>query len=181
MEISCYKCGYITFDCNYTAAVHKRQDWISGIKEMLQHHHRQHQTKTWRLDNAREEVYTELQDIFTRHPYKQCLWRGLWPTFLREHLKDRLHSTTAGTRYARDAYRNILARAVLLFSRLAFAAMQEIYGIRYRVALQINAHLNQQSPESIQQIPRIPHARKNNLPKELAIPAEEVHLLVQRM
>ena len=32
---------HITFDCNYTAAVHKRQDWISGIKVMLQHHHRQ--------------------------------------------------------------------------------------------------------------------------------------------
>ena len=70
---------------------------------------------------------------------------------------------------------------MLLFSRLAFAAMQEIHGIRYRVALQINAHLNQQLPESVQHIPRIPHARQNKLPKELAIPAEEVHLLVQRM
>ena len=70
---------------------------------------------------------------------------------------------------------------MLLFSRLAFAAMQEIHGIRYRVALQINAHLNQQSPESIQHIPRIPHARQSKLPKELAISAEEVHLLVQRM
>ena len=65
---------HITFDCNYTAAAHKRQDWINGIRVMLQHHHRQPQTKTWRLDNAREEVYTELQDIFTRHPYKQFLW-----------------------------------------------------------------------------------------------------------
>ena len=88
----------ITFDCNYTAAAHKRQDWLSGIKIMLQHHHRQPQAKTWRLDNAREKVYTELQDIFTRHPYKQFLWRGLWPTFLREQLKDRLHCTPAGTR-----------------------------------------------------------------------------------
>ena len=56
-----------------------------------------------------------------------------------------------------------------------------MHGIRYRVALQKNAHLTQQSPENIQHIPRIPHVRKNNLPKELAIPAEEVHLLVQRM
>ena len=134
---------HITFDCNYTAAVHKRQDWISGIKVMLQHHHRQQQTKTWRLNKAREEVYTELQDIFTRHPYKQFLWRGLWPNFLREQLKDRLHCTPAGSRWARDEYRRILAPAVLLFSRLAFAAMQEIHGILYRVTLQINAYLNQ--------------------------------------
>ena len=84
-------------------------------------------------------------------------------------------------RWARDAYRNILARAVLLFSWLAFAAMQAICSIRYRVALQINAHLNQQSAECIQHIPRIPHARRNKLPKELAIPTAEVQLLVQRM
>jgi hypothetical protein len=61
---------HIMFDCNYSAAVHKRQDWINGIKVMLQRHHRQQQTKTWRQDNAREEVYSELQDIFIRHPYK---------------------------------------------------------------------------------------------------------------
>ena len=172
---------HITFDCNYTAAVHRRQDWINGIRVMLQHHHRQPQTKTWRLDNARAEVYTELQDMFTRHSYKQFLWRGLWPTFLREQLQDRLHCTPEGPRWARDEYRKILARAVLLFSRLAFAAMQEVHAIRYRVTLQINAYLNQQSEESIQHIPRIPHARRNKLPKELAIPAEEVQLLVQRM
>ena len=67
-----------------TATTQQRQDWISVIKVMLQQHHPQQQTQTWRLDNAREEVYTELQDIFTRHPYKQFLWRGLWPNFLRE-------------------------------------------------------------------------------------------------
>ena len=149
---------HITFVCNYSAAVHKRQDWFSGIKVMLHHRHRQQQPKTWRLDNAREEVYTELQDIFIRHPYKQFLWRGLWPTFLRDHLKDRPHCTTSGTRWAQDAYRTILARAVLLFGRLAFAAMQEIHDIRYRAALQINAHLNQLSYESIEHLPRIPHA-----------------------
>ena len=59
--------------------------------------------------------------------------------------------------------------------------MQKIHVLCYRVALKINAHLNQQSQENIQHIPRIPHARKKELPKELAIPAEEVHLLVQRM
>ena len=34
-----------TFDCNYSAAVHKRQDRITDIKVMLQHHHRQQQQK----------------------------------------------------------------------------------------------------------------------------------------
>jgi hypothetical protein len=171
---------YIMFYCNYSAAVHKRQDWTSGIKVMLQRHHRQPQTENWRQDDARVEVNLELQDIFMRHPYKQFLWRGLWPTFLREHLTDRMQGKTAGRRWAKDAYRKILAWAVLLFSRLAFAAVQEIQGIRYRVTLKINAHLNQLSLESIQHIPRIPHAGKNKLPKGLAIPAEEVHLLIQR-
>ena len=59
--------------------------------------------------------------------------------------------------------------------------MQEIQGLRYRVTLQINAHLNQLSQESIQHIPRIPHAGKSKLPKEMAIPEEEVQILVQRM
>ena len=169
------------FDCNYLAAVHKRQDWINGIRTMIHRQHRQPQTNTWRQDDARAEVYSEMQDIFIRHPYKQFLWRGLWPTFLREHLSTRLQGPTVGRRWAKDAYRRILARAVLLFSRLAFAAMQEIQGLRYRVTLQINAQLNQLPEESIQHIPRIPHYGKNKLPKELAIPNEEVHLLIQRM
>jgi hypothetical protein len=65
---------HIMFDSNYSAAVHERQDWISGIKVMLQRHHRQPQTKTWRQDDASVDVYSELQDIFIRHPYKQFLW-----------------------------------------------------------------------------------------------------------
>ena len=59
--------------------------------------------------------------------------------------------------------------------------MQVIQGLRHRVTMQINVHLNQLSPESIQHISRISHAGKNKLLKELAIPAEEVHLLIQRM
>ena len=59
---------HIMFDCNYSAAVHKRQDWISNIKITLQRHHRQPRTKTWRQDDARVEVYSELQDILIRHP-----------------------------------------------------------------------------------------------------------------
>jgi hypothetical protein len=117
---------HILFDCSYSAAVHKRQDWINGIRIMLHRQHRQPQTNTWRQEDARAEAYSELQDIFIRHPYKQFLWRGLWPTFLREHLSTRLQGTSAGRRWAKDAYRRILARTVMLFSRLAFAAMQEI-------------------------------------------------------
>ena len=52
--------------------------------------------KSWRVDSAIEEVYLELQDMFTRHPHKQFIWRGLWPTFLRSNLGDRLHVNTSG-------------------------------------------------------------------------------------
>jgi hypothetical protein len=42
---------HIMFDCNYSAAVHKRQDWISGIRTMLHRQHRQPQTNNYtRLD-----------------------------------------------------------------------------------------------------------------------------------
>ena len=39
---------------------------------------------------AKEEVYLELQDMYTRHSHKLFLWRGLWPTFFRQNLSDRL-------------------------------------------------------------------------------------------
>ena len=49
------------------------------------------------MDSAKEEVYLELQDMYTRHSHKLFLWRGLWPTFLRQNLSDRLLWRTLGT------------------------------------------------------------------------------------
>jgi hypothetical protein len=98
--------AHIAFDCHYSAATHKRQTWIAGIQEMIQQHRRRGQQNTWRVDSAIEEVYLELQDMYTRHPHKQFIWRGLWPTFLRNNLGDRLHvSSTLGAHWAQEKYR----------------------------------------------------------------------------
>ena len=106
--------AHIAFDCHYSAAIHKRQTWITGIQDIIQHSRRQHQNRTWWVDSAKEEVYLELQDMFMRHPYKQFPWRGLWPTFLRTNLSDRLHITTTGSHWAQDKYRKLLSRAIHL-------------------------------------------------------------------
>jgi hypothetical protein len=173
--------AHIAFDCHYSAAIHKRQTWITGIQDMIQHSHRQHQHRTWRVDSAKEEVYLELQDMFMRHPYKQFLWRGLWPTFLRTNLSDRLHITTTGSHWAKDKCRKLLSRAIHLFGKPSFTTLQELNGLRHKVALQITVRLNQLPAIQSQHIPRIPHAHKARLPKELGIPPEEVKLLVERM
>ena len=57
----------------------------------------------------------------------------------------------------------------------------EINGLRHKVALQITVRLNQLPAIQSQHIPRIPHAHKVRLPKELGIPPEEVKILVERM
>jgi hypothetical protein len=88
--------AHIAFDCHYSAATHKRQTWIAGIQERIQQHRRRWQHKTWRVGSAIEEVYLELQDMYSRHPHKQFIWRGLWSTFLRSNLGDCLHVTTSG-------------------------------------------------------------------------------------
>jgi hypothetical protein len=172
---------HIAFDCHYSAAIHKRQTWITGIQDMIQHSRRQHQHRTLRVDSAKEEVYLELQDMFMRHPYKQFLWRGIWPTFLRINLSDRLHITTTGSHWAKDKYRKLLSGAIHLFGKLSFTTLQELTGLRHKVALQITVCLNQLPVIQTQHIPRIPHAQKARLPKELAILITEVLILVERM
>ena len=95
----------IAFDCYYSAATHKRQTWIAGIQDMIQQHRRRGSQKTWRVDSAFEEVYLELQDMYTRHPHKQFIWRGLWPTVLRNYLGDCLHvRSTLGAHWTQDKY-----------------------------------------------------------------------------
>ena len=49
------------------------------------------------------------------------------------------------------------------------------------MALQITVRLNQLPAIQSQHIPRIQHALKARLPKELVIPREEVEILVERM
>ena len=148
---------------------------------MIQHIRRQHQQRTWRVDSAKEEVYRELQDMYTRHSHKLFLWRGLWSTFLRQNLSDRLHVTTSGAHWVQDKYRKILTRAVQLFGKLFFTTLQEINGLRHKVALQITVRMNQLPTIQSQHRPKIPHAHKARLPRELGIPPEEVTILVERM
>jgi hypothetical protein len=173
--------NHIVFDCHYSGALHKRQTWLNGIHDMIQHSRRQQQQWTWRVDSAKEEVYLELQNMYTRHSHKLFLWRGLWPTFLRQNLSDRLHFATSGAHWAQDKYRKILTRAVQLFGMLSFTTLQEINELRHKVALQIMVRLNQLPTIQSQHIPRIPHAHKTRLPRELGIPPEEVTILVEHM
>ena len=116
-----------------------------------------------------------------RHPYKQFLWRGLWPTFLRTNLSDRLHITTTVSHWAQDKDRKLLTRAIQLFGKLFLTTLQDLNGLRHKVALQITVRLNQLPAIQSQHIPRIPHALKARLSKELLIPLEEVKILVERM
>ena len=133
------------------------------------------------MDSAKEEVYLELLDMYTRHSHKLFFWRGLWPTFLRQNLSDRLHVTTSGAHWAQDKYRKILTRAVQLFGKLSFTTLQEINGLRHKVALQITVRLNQLPIIQTQHIPWIPYAHKARLPWEPGIPPEEVTILVERV
>ena len=116
-----------------------------------------------------------------RHTHKQLLWRVLWPTFLRTNLSDRLHITTTGSHWAQEKYRKILTRAIQLFGKLTFTALIKRNGLRRKLALQISVRLNQLPVIQSQHIPRIPHALKARLSKELAIPLDEVKILVERM
>ena len=127
---------------------------------MIQQHRRRGRQKTWRVDSAIEEVYLELQDMYTRHPHKQFIWRGLWPTFLRSTLGDRLHVSTLGAHWAQDKYWKILTQASQLFGKLSFGTLQDINGLRHKVALQIAVHLKHLPDLHTQHIPRIPHASK---------------------
>ena len=66
--------NHIAFDCHYSGALHKRQTWLNGIHDMIQHSRNQQQERIWRVDSAKEEVYLELQDMYTRHSHKLFLW-----------------------------------------------------------------------------------------------------------
>ena len=59
---------HITFNCLHSAALHQRQTWVNGIQAILQNQGRSRDHKTGWLDNAREEILTELRDLCVRHP-----------------------------------------------------------------------------------------------------------------
>ena len=86
-----------------------------------------------------------------------------------------------GSHWAKDKYRKLLSRAIHLFGKLSFTTLQELTGLRHKVALQITVCLNQLPVIQTQHIPRIPHALTARLPKELVIPLEEVKMMVGRM
>ena len=50
-----------------------------------------------------------------------------------------------------------------LFTKLAFAALMEISGMRYKVAVQINLHLRTLPTQDTEHIPRLMHAEKLRL------------------
>jgi hypothetical protein len=68
-----------------------------------------------------------------------------------------------------------------LFGKLSFATLQDINGLRHKVALQIAVRLNHLPDLHTQHIPRIPHASRARLLKELVILLEKVLILVEQM
>jgi hypothetical protein len=65
--------AHIAFNCHYSAANHKRQTWITGVQNMIQHSRRQHQHRTWRVDSATEKCISNYRtctrDIRTNSSY----------------------------------------------------------------------------------------------------------------
>ena len=51
---------HIAFNCLHSAALHQRQTWINGVQAILHNQGRHRDCKTWRTENAREEILTEL-------------------------------------------------------------------------------------------------------------------------
>ena len=89
-----------------------------------------------------------------------------------------------GARYpqqwAADLDRRYLARTVHLFTKLAFAALLEISGMRYKVAVQINTHLRTLPTQNTEHIPRLMHPEKLRLPSDPPLPQEEVQIYLDR-
>ena len=75
-----------------------------------------------------------------------------------------LHSATNHRRQEwfadTEALRKLLAQAVHLFTRLAFAALLDLNGIRHKTAVQLTLQLARMTASVTQHIPRIAHADK---------------------
>ena len=68
-----------------------------------------------------------------------------------------------------------------LFTKLAFAALLENSGMRYKVAVQINTHLRTLPTQNTEHIPRLLHAEKLRLLSDPTLPQEEVQMLVTKL
>ena len=80
-----------------------------------------------------------------------------------------------------DLDRRFLARTVHLFTKLAFAALLEISGMRYKIAVQINMHLRTLPTQDTEHIPRLMHAEKLWVHADPPLPPEEVQMLVMKL
>ena len=90
-----------------------------------------------------------------------------------------------GSRYpqqwAGDLDRRFLARTVHLFTKLAFAVLLEISGMRYKVAVQIKTYLRALPTQDTEHITRLMHAEKLRLLSDPPLPQEEVQMLVRKL
>ena len=68
-----------------------------------------------------------------------------------------------------------------LFTKLAFAALLELSGMRYKVAVQINTYLRELPTQDTEHIPRLMHAEKLRLLSDPPLPQEEVQMLVMKL
>ena len=77
--------------------------------------------------------------------------------------------------------RRVLARTVHLITKLAFAALLEISGMRYKVAVQINTHLRALPTQDTEHIPRLMHTEILRILADPPLPQEEVQILVMKL
>ena len=83
--------------------------------------------------------------------------------------------------WAADLDRRFLARTVHLFTKLAFAALLEISGMRYKVAVQIKTYLRTLPTQDTEHIPRLMHAENLRVHADPQLPQEEVQMLVMKL
>ena len=119
------------------------------------------------MSSGREDRHLSLmhlmQELFDRHPERILLWRTIWPESVRVALAQGCGGARYLQQWAADLDRRFLARTVHLFTKLAFAALLEISGMRYKVAVQINSHLRTLPTQDTEHIPRLMHAEKLRL------------------
>ena len=119
-------------------AIQKLHTWSEGIRTVIAGHTPQ----AGRVSSGREDRHLCLmhlmQELFDRHPERILLWRTIWPASVRATLTQGCGGLRYPPQWAADMDRRFLARTVHLFTKLAFAVLLEISGMRYKVAVQIN-------------------------------------------
>ena len=161
---------HMMFECRYSLAIQKRHTWSEGIRTVIAGHTPQ----AGRVSSGREDRHLCLmhlmQELFDRHPERILLWQTIWPASVRAALTQGCGGFRYPQQWAADLDRRFLARTVHLFTKLAFAALLEISGMRYKVAVQINTHLRTLPTQDTEHIPRLMHAEKLRLLSDPPLP-----------